>query len=284
MTKLYGKEALESLADIYRQIYIDPGAENAGELYEAAVKRGIDPDKKSLSHFISDPRDTHEMVSTPAGEVRVITLHRRADFEMLLIIMGNRCRIKEIPKTQGASNLNGLINWRKIEPHMHEFAEFTKDKNNYLDSLIILSSGPYSNVPAESLRLSDDEWLSLSHTIRLYHECTHFICRKLYPDKKDAIKDELIADAIGLYAAFGKFDIEKECLFLGIDQNGYTGGRLQNYVDPGSDPGSDAYKKQLDDLSKEVYKTLLRIEQIFLSAKNKDPFEMIEALVMDLNE
>ena len=275
MTKLYGKEALESLAVIYRQIYIDPGAGNAGELYEAAVKRGIDPDKRSLSHFISDPRDTHEMVSTP---------HRRADFEMLLIIMGNRCRIKEIPKTQGASNLNGLINWRKIEPHMHEFAEFTKDKNNYLDSLIILSSGPYSNVPAESLGLSDNEWLSLSHTIRLYHECTHFICRKLYPDKKDAIKDELIADAIGLYAAFGKFDIEKECLFLGIDQNGYTGGRLQNYVDPGSDPGSDANKKQLDDLSKEVYKTILRIEQIFLSAKNKDPFEMIEALVMDLNE
>ena len=129
MKKFYGREALENLADIYRQIYIDPAAENALEQYEAVVKRGLDPDKRSLSHFISDTRDTNEMVQTPAGEVRVITLYERADFEILLNILGNRCRIKEIPKTQGASNLNGLINWRKIEPHMHEFKEFTKDKS-----------------------------------------------------------------------------------------------------------------------------------------------------------
>ena len=150
-----------------------------------------------------------------------------------------------------------------------------KTKVNYLDSLIILSSGPYSNVPAATLGLSDDEWLSLSHTIRLYHECTHFICRKLYPDIKDAVKDELVADAIGLIAAFKQLDIEKECLFLGIDQNGYTGGRLQNYVDSEFDPDSDEYKEQLNALSKDVYKTLLRIEQISLSSKDKTPFEMI---------
>ena len=47
----------------------------------------------------------------------------------------------------------------------------------------------------------------------------------------DPVRDELIADAVGLYAAFGRFDPEKEKLFLGVKGGRYVGGRLENYTD-----------------------------------------------------
>ena len=47
----------------------------------------------------------------------------------------------------------------------------------------------------------------------------------------DPVRDELIADAVGLYAAFGRFDPEKDKLFLGVRDGHYIGGRLENYCD-----------------------------------------------------
>ena len=54
--------------------------------------------------------------------------------------------------------------------------------------------------------------------------------RSCVGDDIDAVRDELIADAVGLYAAFGRFDPEKEKLFLGIKDSHYIGGRLENYT------------------------------------------------------
>ena len=67
----------------------------------------------------------------------------------------------------------------------------------------MLSWGPYSGVSAEAAGCSEEEWLALSDTIRRYHELTHVICRRLYPEDVDPVRDELIADAVGLYAAYG---------------------------------------------------------------------------------
>lgn len=47
----------------------------------------------------------------------------------------------------------------------------------------------------------------------------------------DPVRDELIADAVGLYAAFGRFDPETEKRFLGVKDGRYVGGRLENYTD-----------------------------------------------------
>ena len=99
----------------------------------------------------------------------------------------------------------------------------------------MLSIGPYSAVPAEKLGLSDQEWIRLSGMIRRYHECTHFVCRNLYPDLIDAVWDELVADAVGLTAAFGSFDADMEKLFLGIEEDRYIGGRLENYAEVDTD-------------------------------------------------
>ena len=94
-----------------------------------------------------------------------------------------------------------------------------------------------SRVESDFLALSEEEWLGLSDTIRRFHEITHVICRRLYPDNIDSVRDEAIADAVGLFAAFGRFDPEKAALCLGIKDGRYIGGRLENYTD---DPEREA--------------------------------------------
>ena len=79
--------------------------------------------------------------------------------------------------------------------------------------------------------MQEEEWIQRSVRIRLYHELTHFICRKFWPEKKDALRDEIYADCIGLVAAFDDYDTYLAKLFLGIDKEQYRkGGRLEHYA------------------------------------------------------
>ena len=243
-----GKEVLPYLAEIYQQLYLTPGSANA-ENYRQIVLQGEAAPDKDLSHFRMHENDRLEMLETPAGSVMAVTLNERADFEMFLCIMVNKCNLYEIPASQGASILDGVINWQKIRKHKEEwlqaqaekrilfpdwgeeFGRFTSDKANYKDALIVLSVGPYSNIPASVLGFTEKEWLEHSHIIRKYHECTHFLCRRMFPDQIDAVWDEVTADAVGIMAAFGRFDPVMAERFLGISGNGYSGGRLGNYID-----------------------------------------------------
>ncbi len=259
MTEITGRDVVAGLAETYYQLYVKPGGEESERQYKDIVTRGGEPEERSLSHFILDERDRLTVEETPAGEISVITLYNRKDYETFIKIMASKCRDVPIPPTQGASFLNGVINWRKIEAHEEEFIKeellkgnedpdwdsefkrFTSVKENFKDALIVLSIGPYSGVDVsravsvidrigggpESVfygsgsindrgKPSAERWLSLSDTIRRVHECTHFICRKLYPDKIDEVWDELVADSAGVYAAFGSYIPEMVELFLGI--------------------------------------------------------------------
>ena len=244
----FGADVIRHLAEIYEQLYLRPGGEGAAA-YVEVVRRGKHVREKDLSHFITSPQDSCVWEQTPAGPVRVITLQQRADFELFLQIMAHRCEPVAIHPTQGASILDGVANWRNIETHREEyiretvakgeqpdwdaeFRRFISDKRNYLDALIILSTGPYSGIPAAEMNLEEKAWLSLSYTIRKSHECTHFLCRRLYREKIDPIWDELVADAVGLYAAFGSCDPNTAELFLGIRNGVYRDGRLQIYAGP----------------------------------------------------
>lgn len=273
-----GSAVIETLADTYRQLFVAPGP-GGKEKYKDIVQCGSDPESRDLSHFITSDKDSIKHEETPAGTVTVITLGEREDFVTFLRIMANRCEPVPIPDTQGASILSGVINWRKIERHQEEylkslgkdkdaekawdeeFRRFTSDKKNFKDTLIILSIGPYSAIPASKLGVSDDEWISLSDKIRKHHECTHFICRNLYPEKIDAVWDELVADAVGITAAFGKFDPEMEKIFLGIEKDRYIGGRLENYTEVDTD------------LTEKVINALKRFSQIAVEHPKAGPYE-----------
>ncbi|MBQ6575892.1 MAG: hypothetical protein IJL90_07295, partial [Lachnospiraceae bacterium] len=85
--------------------------------------------------------------------------------------------------------------------------------------------------------------------------------------KIDAIWDELVADAVGITAAFGKYDADLEKLFLGIEGNTYTGGRLENYTDVDKaltvkicDVLDDFSKIIEMDMSRSAYELAIRLE------------------------
>ena len=116
--------------------------------------------------------------------------------------------------------------------------------------------------------MPEGEWLSASHTIRKTHECTHFLCRRLFPELKDAVWDELVADAVGIAAAFGRFDPALEELFLGIDATAYTGGRLGNYV-----AEEDRRQERLDALARKIHGILPRMEAVVAACRWKGIYE-----------
>ncbi len=277
------------IAKIYPQLYLVPGEPGSAEAYKEIVLQGAPAPSTDLSHFTMNEEDSIEIMDTPAGKVRVLTLCERRDFELCLQILAHKCIPYDVPATQGSVILDGLVNWQKIRDHKkawieekinkgdlfpdwsEEFRRFTSVRDNYRDVLIILSAGPYSNVPASALGLDEAEWKKTSMVIRKYHEATHFICRRMYPDKISAVWDEIVADAVGIIAARGTFEPEMEAVFLGTGQDGYSGGRLENYA---------AFEKEkMDILAAKIYALLLKIRGLYESNKGVSPFEF--ALIME---
>ena len=78
--------------------------------------------------------------------------------------------------------------------------------------------------------------------------------------------DELVADAVGIYAALGHYDaaLEKRC--LGITGERYTGGRLENYSD------------DTEKLAKPVSEMLDRFCGIIGEHPDAAPFDLIPVL------
>lgn len=226
----------------YKQQYLPvrEGISKTDE-YRKAVLQGEDPAGQNVS-FNCEQIERYTCL-TPAGEAEIMLVSDREDFEHLYHALAYRCEPVPIPASVGAVTISGVINWEKINSHRtqyllqgntdwgDEFRRFTADKSNYCDTIILLSSGPYSSVPAEQAGMTEQEWAAKSATIRIYHELTHFICRKLYPEKKDEIRDEIYADCIGLTAAFGRYDPRLAKTFLGIEAETYRkGGRLEHYA------------------------------------------------------
>ncbi len=232
---------LEILAERYPQLLLPISSETASsDLYRDTVLRG-----KPVHGFLDFSLSEYDWLKTyitPAGSVEVLFLNERADFEHALRALAYRCSACDIPAFIGANTIIGLNNWKKINTHKQkyllsggsdwktEFRLFTADKNNYQDTIIILSSGEYSAISSVKAGITKDEWLSKSLIIRCYHELTHFVCRKLWPSDIDLIRDEVHADLVGTYAAFGVCRPNLVNKFLGIENGLYVGGRLQHYV------------------------------------------------------
>ena len=275
MTKL-----METLAADYPQLYLNPDTDSQ-ETYRRVVLRGEEPASKSLAHYRGNPADREELAETPAGSVRVLTLGNRRDFELVLrgLMAAKDGPLTPIPDSQGAAMLT-VFNWPRIHAHLAlfpeeeraaEFKRFTAVRENYTDMLVVLSRGPYSHVDAAAVGETEEEWLGHSDTIRRFHELTHVICRRLCPGDVAPIRDELAADAVGLIAAYGRFDPETEKFFLGIRDGRYTGGRLGNYTDtPEALVGT-------------VCAALERIRAMTYKQAGTEPFRLIPALMKEAN-
>ncbi len=285
---IYGKGVIAYLAKQYPQFYLPLGDT---EGYIRTVSRGIVPERQDLSDFVTDAQDSIVYEMTPAGEVMVITLERRADFELFYRKMGCRCSSEPVAASMGASILDGVANWPRIRSHLEEycrcerdagrepdtfaeFKRFTSCKANYHDTVIVLSTGPYSGIKGETFGYDEAEWKDLSHRIRKAHECTHFLCRRKFSEQKDPVWDEIVADAVGILSAVGRYDKTMEAVFLGVNENSFTGGRLENYI----------RDQDLNETAKKAYRILERIEALCKENDGVKPFDLAVMLEERQNE
>ncbi len=146
-----------------------------------------------------------EIFRSFAGSIPIIYAGDPADFEALVTnIVHKGVRPVNISST-GASFVSG----RSVR-------------------FIILSAKPYSNVPASELGLDEALWAEKSVLIRRSHECTHFFTKQTYGAANNLLHDELMADFIGLYDAFGFYKAEWFGRFMGIIKG--SGSRLEVYT------------------------------------------------------
>lgn len=287
-TQIKGKDALEALARRFPQLYVAP-AEGALEAHRLASGQGIAPENGNLDHFIGSDLDELREVDTPAGPVEVLFLRERADFETFLQIIGHKSQPVPIARTVGAITYRGLADWGKVaaafteylagggDDWSAEFARLAKQPGAFRSEIVVISAGPYSNVSAEQTPYDEAEWLKVSREIRLHHECAHVVCRRTMPDDVLPVWDEVTADTVGLLCATGRYDAALAARFLGIDVTGFSGGRLEEYLD-------DDQKTRIDEISREVYGALGRIEELsrgdgaVADDGAADPFEFLLAL------
>lgn len=94
-------------------------------------------------------------------------------------------------------------------------ASFASGKNN---RFIVLSNKPYSNIPAEKLGLTDEQWRSFSVVIRREHECTHYFTKRFLGSSENNIHDEMVADFAGILCATGEYNADWFLIGMGIDK------------------------------------------------------------------
>ena len=277
-----GAAALETLAARFPQLYVAP-AEGAQDAHKLARGYGIPPEGATLDHFITSPQDELRQVETPAGPVDVIFLKERADFETFLRIIGHKSQPVPIARTIGATTYRGLADWGAVAQAKadylasggtdwdSEFSRLAGQPGAFRAEIVVVSEGPYSNVPASETPYDDDEWVRLSLEIRLHHECAHVVCRRMMPEDILPVWDEVTADVTGLVCATGHYDAALAARFLGVSAQGFAGGRLSEYL-------KEDQKLRIDEIAAQTHAAAVRIEEMSREADLSQPFEFLLAL------
>ena len=271
-----GKNVIQVLAKRFPQLYVAP-AEGAQELHRLASGRGIVPSAASLAHFVTSDEDELRAVETPAGPVEVVFLRERADFETFLQVIGHKAQPVPIARTVGAITYRGLADWGKVaaaheayvatggEDWASEFRRLAGVPGAFRAELVVISEGPYSNVPAAQTPYDEQEWVRISREVRLHHECAHVVCRRTMPEDVLPVWDEVTADVVGLVCATGGYNAALAARFLGVAEDGFAGGRLSEYL-------SEEQLARIDEVAREVYAALEQLEELSHEANLADPF------------
>ena len=242
---------IEQMAQKYNQLYLAPekGISGTG-LYSDIVHYGKTPPEvfkkiqNELSGFKCSKYGRLFTEITPAGKVEILYIYNNSDFERFLQIMAYRGEPACIPDKIETAEIEGITNWRKIEKHMQDYLfsggdsvmwsselkNFTNNRQNYQDTLIVIKRSDYSGITYEKSGYAKLLWNDISLKIKIYYACTHYVCRKMYGGCKNIIWNELVADCMGILFALNKYDVLLAKKFLGVSKHGYDNhGRLINY-------------------------------------------------------
>jgi hypothetical protein len=197
------------------------------DAYKAAVLRG-EPIKAELlmSSLPWELPQELEMgiAEHPCGAMPVLRTTSWADFQRLVRALAHRC--EPVPLADGvhAQAISGLIHWGLIR----RFGRQARAK------LIVLHEAPYGSVPAHQLPwdLSEAAWCKRSGDLRLEHELTHMATKRVLGQMRINLLDELIADAMGMLKAMGRYSAEVFGRCLGVDPSDspQPNGRWTSYV------------------------------------------------------
>ncbi|HYH79257.1 MAG TPA: hypothetical protein VEX86_05655 [Longimicrobium sp.] len=221
----------------------------ATDAYRAATLRGEPVSHPGGGLPLEDPDGVRLFLhATPAGRIPVIVADRRADFVALVRAITRKNEPDALPDSMGACIVGGYNNWDRVAAIRGAWeaanpgaasaggwtayfrGEVVPRRERYQDRFILLSTGPYSAVPAEALGMDEDEWRRKSLAVRLEHECAHYFTRRVYGSMRNSLHDELIADYQGIRAAEGRYAGGWFLRFMGVEGDTYReGGRLQNY-------------------------------------------------------
>lgn len=278
---------VETMIYRYPQLTLTPAeGMSKDEAYLNIVRRGKFPEDLPNPYHTS-PKDFYKVKRTSAGNMELLYLDNREDFERFVQVLAYRCENHPIPVSMGAVTISNLNNWRKIEEHKkeymlsggtdwkQEFKNFTSIPQNYKDTLIIAGSGGYSAISAREAGFGEEEWLQLSVTIRLYHEMSHVVLKKMHQGKRNPIIEEVNADAIGIYQAIGTYRPDLAKMFLGIENPKYRlGGRLENYLEK---------DQTIEEIRPSVEQRIAQIDQYFkgLKPKRKDVFKILLSMYQE---
>lgn len=220
----------------------DPG-------YRAAVRRGEGSPHPEGGPELRDPEGIElELQPTLAGSVPLIVARERADFETLVRAFVGRNEPIEVPTSQGACLVKGLVNWDRVARHKRQWKQrrgpFATDaawkeemqrlageKHLYQDRILLLSTGPYSGIAAGSMDRAPGRWREDSLTLRREHECFHYVTLRLYDLIRNHLLDEILADLAGLVVVEGSYDPDLALRFLGLERPAAirSGARLEIY-------------------------------------------------------
>ncbi len=176
------------------------------EMFGAASAINAKVCPKRPVEFRSPEAVEMKMYDSFAGKIPIIYVRDSVDFEQLVTNVAYKgIRPDNISQT-GASFISGSTT-----------------------RFIILSAKPYSNVPASELGINDDSyWAERSMILRRGHECTHYFTKQTYGVANNILHDEIMADFIGMYEAFGYYKAEWFLRFMGLIEG--SGGRMVFYT------------------------------------------------------
>jgi hypothetical protein len=248
------------------------------DAYRAATRRGaFDRERPEVALDLERPEALAlSLAELPAGPVPVLVAPARADFETLVRAFTCRNEPEAVPASMGACLIKGLADWERVAAYRADWArrrggdddeawqaamgELAQVKDLWQDRLILLSTGPYSAVPAAEVGLDEAAWREKSVAIRLAHEGFHYLTLRLCGRIRSNLLDELLADFAGLVAAFGTYREDLARRFLGVDllPELRVGGRLAVYR--GDPPLSDRALEVVARLGAAATRELARIE------------------------
>lgn len=219
-------------------------------IYRAATLQGKLPETAQASWTPVDPTGLKLILhETAAGAIPVLQTRNREDFVGLVRILTLRNEPVPIPDSMGATMVAGFSNWDRIARYRRNWEEITRKrgggngewpaefarlipcKHLYQDRFILLSEGDYSNVSADKVGMTEEEWRQVSLRIRLEHECAHYFTRRVFGSMQNAVHDEFLADYAGIVGAIGHYQFDWFMLFMGMEDFPCyrQGGRLENY-------------------------------------------------------